>query len=118
MDLAPLNAQQHCHLNACELRTCAQVRRVILEYIEAACDRPDEPAPMDASALDWKGGKGSKGSKSGRKGKGGKDGKHGKVKGKAKKGEKGSQGDDEKHRAAKFEGNCSHCGKYGHKKKD
>ena len=63
VDLAPQSVQEHLHLNAGELKTFAQVRRVFLDYVEAAGDRGDLPTPMDVSALEWKGGKGGKGSK-------------------------------------------------------
>ncbi len=107
VDLAPFSVQQHCHFNAGELKTYAHVRRVILDYIEAAADRADALVPMDVSALDRsnKGGRGSK------RDNGGKGDKFGKVAGKTKKGEQGRKGDMDKKHTVKIDGNCSHCGK-------
>ena len=113
IDMAPLSVQQHCHLNAGDIKTYPQIRRIILDFIEASCDRADAPVPMDVSALDRKGkGKGKGTGKTG-KGKGGK----GKGKSKGKSHEKGKKGDQEK-KPEKFDGTCSHCGKYGHKARD
>lgn len=70
---------------------------------------PHGPAPMDVGALSWKGGKKGKEGK----GKDSQKGKYGKDKGKSWKGKQGKHwGSGSK----QFQGNCSYCGKWGHKK--
>ena len=39
LDLAPPSVQQRLHLNANELKTYAQVRRLVLDYVEAEGDQ-------------------------------------------------------------------------------
>ena len=95
--MSPIAVQNHCHLNAPDLKTHGAVRLIVMEHCRAQIDIGLEMTdPMDLPAM-WKGkGKGDTGGKydkGGRNGKGGKNGKDGKnSKGKAKDG-KGKNSD-------------------------
>ena len=89
--LAPLQVQNHCHLNSHILRSYAQARTILFEYCRAQADTAaGDAVPMDLSML-GKGGKGKKG-KGEKKGKGKRQGRrmqqrrtgHNKGKGKGK----------------------------------
>ena len=56
--LAPLQVQNHCHLNSHILRSYAQVRTMLFDYCRAQADT--DAVPMDLSML-GKGGKGKTG---------------------------------------------------------
>ena len=74
---------------------------------------PNGPAPMDVGALNW-----WKGGKKGKDDKGkGKKGKQGKSK-EGGKNVKGKFGKPSNPSGGKFQGNCSYCYKWGHKKAD
>ena len=89
--LAPLQVQNHCHLNSHILRSYAQVRTMLFDYCRAQADTAAGGAvPMDLSMLS-KGGKGKKG----------KCDKKGKGKGKGKEGESNK---DEKDKDKKGQG--------------
>ena len=75
---------------------------------------PRGPMPMDVGAVNWKGGKKGKEDK----GKG-KKGKYGKSKdGKNSKGNPGKSYNSYSTGSRKFQGSCSYCGKWGHKKSE
>ena len=112
--LAPLQVQNHCHLNSHILKSYAQVRTMLFDYCRAQADTASGDAvPMDLSML----------------GKGGK-GKKGKGTGKSKKGESNKdENDEDKNKKGKgkgknnikveyFAGYCLQCNGWGHMKKD
>ena len=92
--LAPLQVQNHCHLNSYILRSYAQVRTMLFDHCRAQADTAaGDAVPMDLSML-GEGGRGKKGNSD----------KKGKGKGKGKKGESNK---DEKDKGKKGNGKSS-----------
>ena len=117
---APLQVQNHCHLNSHIQRSYAQVRTKLFDCCRAQADTAaGDAVPMDLSML-GKGGKGKKG----------KGDKKGKGKGKGKQGESNrdeKDKDEDKKGKGKgknnvkteyFAGYCLQCKGWGHMKKD
>mgnify|MGYP002809519574 CR=1 FL=1 len=126
--MSSIAVENHCHLNAPDLKTYGAVRLVVMEYCLAQVDIGMEMTdPVDLSAM-WKGkGKGDKGgkhNKGGKHGKGGKNGKDGKnSKGKAKDGKGRNPGGKNKSyrgnaKGEPYDGYCTYCKKHGHKQED
>ena len=102
--LAPLQVQNHCHLNSHILRSYAQVRTMLFDYCRAQADTAaGDAVPMDLSML-GKGGKGKRGK--GEKGKG------------KSKGEKGESKGKNNVKTEYSAGYCLQCKGWGHMKKD
>ncbi len=116
--MSPIAVQNHCHLNAPDLKTYGAVRLVVMEYCRAQVDIGIEMAdPMDLSAM-WKGkGKGDKGGKDDKGGKYGKGGKNGKD-GKGKYPEGKGKSYAGKAKSEPFDGYCTYCKKHGHRMRD
>jgi hypothetical protein len=127
--LVPDELEKHLLLNRARLKSYDAMREEVITYFEsvtgskiketAVQKRSKNPDAMDVDSLQ-KGGKGSKSGKGGKGdrkgGKGGKDGGKGNKNG-GKAGGKG-YGKGNSSQTQRFEGECSNCGKWGHKAKD